>query len=101
MALSRRSLPDPGLEREDADLDLGTDVGNKDKDVEPSGVEEVDFAGQGGGREGGQTAESTQFSLGSWEGPRPHPQHLHVHTGSCIFWKLISKLFFPNTPIQI
>ena len=42
-------MPDPGLEREDADLDLGTDVGNKDKDVEPSGVEEVDFAGQGGG----------------------------------------------------
>lgn len=101
MALSRRSLPGSGLEREDADLDLGTDVGNKEKDVKPGGVEEVDFAGQGGGREGGQTVESTQLSLGGWEGPRPHPQHLRVHTGSCIFWKLISKLFFPNTPIQI
>ena len=80
MALSRRSLPGPGLKREDAGLGQGTDSGNKDKEVKPGGVEEVDFAGQGGGREGGQTAESTRVlsrELGGTSFPPPTPSCTH------------------------
>lgn len=101
MALSRRSLPGPGLERQDADLDQGTDIGNKDKAVKPGGLRRWALQGGAGGgqRRGTDSGEHPVLSRELGGTPFP-PQHLRVHTRSRISQELNSKLFFPNTPYE-
>ena len=99
MALSRRSLPGPGLKREDAGLGQGTDSGNKDKEVKPGGVEEVDFAGQGGGRDGGQTVESTRVLSRELGGTSFPPPNAFMYTPGPAFPGSLIASCFSQTPL--